>query len=181
MTDGEIAFRALMVLSQSGDRQAYRTLLESVRAPLLAYFTRRLTRDQAGAEDLVQETLMAVHDKRATYDAARPFSGWLYGIARYKLIDHYRRHSRRVTVELKDDDAVIAIEPAIAARLDVETLLARLPAKQAAAIRMTRLTGLTAREAADRLGTTESSVKVSVHRGLKSAALGATPPGDGTS
>ena len=181
MSEGEATFRALMVLSQSGDRQAYRTLLESVRSPLTAYFTRRLAQDRASAEDLVQDTLMALHEKRATYDPSRPFSGWLFGIARYKLIDHYRRSQRRMTIPLQDDDAVIAIEPAIAARLDIEALLSRLPPKQAAAIRLTRLTGLTAREAADRMETTESSVKVSVHRGLKSAGLGTGTPGDGTS
>lgn len=171
MSDPEVKLRTLMALSQAGDRQAYRLLLEAARDRLAVYFTRRLSADPGSAEDLVQDTLMAVHEKRATYDPARPFGAWLHGIAHYKLVDHYRRRKIRETVPLEDHD--MAGEDAGAAtlaRLDLDVLLARLPAKQAEAIRLTRLSGMTAREAAKRMDTTETSVKVSVHRGLRAAA-----------
>ena len=50
-------------------------------------------RGAAPAEDLVQETLIAIHSRRATYDPGQPFTAWVYGIARYKLIDEFRRES----------------------------------------------------------------------------------------
>lgn len=172
MSRTEVTLGTLMLLAQSGDRQAYRAVLETARGRLIVYFRRRLTSDPGSAEDLVQDTLMAVHEKRATYDPSLPFGAWLHGIARYKLIDHYRRHKRRETVPIDDADFVSDSDDAGAAlaRLDVEAMLARLPAKQAAAIRLIHLEGHTAREAADRLGAGESAVKVSAHRGLKAAA-----------
>ena len=64
-----------MVRSQAGDAAAYRMLLHALSPHLRAYFTRRLGPGRsADAEDLVQETLMAVHTHRATYDQARPFT-----------------------------------------------------------------------------------------------------------
>ncbi|MCF8880197.1 sigma-70 family RNA polymerase sigma factor [Hyphobacterium sp. SN044] len=172
MSRTEVTLGTLMVLAQSGDRQAYRAVLETARVRLIGYFTRRLSADPGSAEDLVQDTLMAVHEKRATYDPTLPFGAWLHGIARYKLIDHYRRHKRRETIPLGEDDFAADTDDAAAtlARIDVDAMLARLPQKQAAAIRLIHLQGHTAREAAERLGAGESAVKVSAHRGLKAAA-----------
>ena len=64
-------------------------LLAALGGHLRAYFARRV--GPAAAEDLVQETLIAMHAKRATYDPSQPLTAWVYGIARYKLIDEYRR------------------------------------------------------------------------------------------
>ncbi|MEN0653859.1 MULTISPECIES: sigma-70 family RNA polymerase sigma factor [Hyphobacterium] len=175
MSRTDVTLAALMLLAQSGDRQAYRAVLETARVRLVGYFRRRLSADPGSAEDLVQDTLMAVHEKRATFDPSLSFGAWLHGIARYKLIDHYRRHKRRETIPLGEDDFAADTDDAAAtlARIDVEAMLARLPAKQAAAIRLIHLEGHTAREAADRLGANESAVKVSAHRGLKAAAANA--------
>ncbi|MEE2565519.1 sigma-70 family RNA polymerase sigma factor [Hyphobacterium marinum] len=173
MPDQETRFAVLMALGQQGDASAYRELLVALQGRLSAYFSRRLAADAASVDDLVQETLMAVHVKRATYDPGLAFSGWLYGIARYKLIDHYRRLKVRRTEPL--DEARFAADladdaEAAGARMDLEELLGRLPEKQARAIRLTRIDGLSTREAAAALGTSESSIKVSVHRGLKTAS-----------
>jgi len=171
--EADAKLRALMILAQSGDRAAYRDLLEITRTQLSTYFAHRLHEDPASAEDLVQETLIAIHTKRATYDARHPFMPWLYAIARYKLIDHYRRFKLRRT-EPEEAAGDIADETddtrAAMARLDLETLLMRLPAGQAEAIRRTRLIGQTISEAASEMAISESLVKVNIHRGLKAAA-----------
>jgi RNA polymerase sigma-70 factor (ECF subfamily) len=125
----------------------------------------------ADVEDLIQDTLLTVHEKRATYDRGRPFTPWLYAVARYRLIDHCRR--RRATVSVEDVLEILAVEgfeDAAVARMEVDRLLADLPPKQARAIRNTRLDGLSVSEAARNAGIGESDVKVSVHRGLKALA-----------
>lgn len=171
--EADAKLRALMVLAQSGDRTAYRSVLDISRAQLAAYFRYRLREDPASADDLIQETLIAIHTKRASYDARHPFMPWLYAIARYKLIDHYRRHRVRRT-EPEEAAGDIADETdhtrAAMARLDLETLLARLPAGQAEAIRRTKLDGHSISETAAAMNISESLVKVNVHRGLKAAA-----------
>jgi RNA polymerase sigma-70 factor (ECF subfamily) len=172
-SEADAKLRVLMTLAQAGDKAAYRDLLDIARIQLSAYFRRRLRDDPASAEDLVQDTLIAIHAKRSSYDARHPFTPWLYAIARYKLIDHYRRFRLRRT-EPEDAAGEIADEiddtRAAMARLDLDTLLARLPAGQAEAIRRTKLVGQNVHEAARDMNISESLVKVNVHRGLKAAA-----------
>jgi RNA polymerase sigma factor (sigma-70 family) len=165
----EASLRQLMTGSLSGDSAAHGALLRALLPVLRRYFGRRLGTDDV--EDLVQDTLIAVHTKRASYDPARPFAPWLFAVARYKLIDSLRR--RRLTVPLDGLDNLLGdagFEDSAGARMDVAVLLDGLPAKQADAIRNTRIEGLSTSEAAMKAGISESDVKVSVHRGLK--ALG---------
>lgn len=122
-------------------------------------------------EDMVQDTLIAVHTRRATYDRERAFTAWLFAIARYKMIDFYRRHRRTVPLEELGDILVVeGFEDTCSARLDVSDLLATLPAKQARAIWATRVVGSSIAETATAEKMGESDVKVSVHRGLKALA-----------
>ena len=157
-----------MIGGLAGDADAYRALLTALAPLLRSYFGHRLRGAANDVEDLVQETLIAVHTRRATYDRHRPFSSWFYAIARYKLIDHQRRDRHHVTIEgLEDILATEGFEDAVAARMDIDRLLGTLPVKQARAIRETKIDGLSVAEAAQRGGISEADVKVSVHRGLK--------------
>jgi RNA polymerase sigma factor (sigma-70 family) len=159
-----------MQASLDGDAVAHRRLLGAIAPVLRGYFGRR-SGDHALVEDLVQETLIAVHTRRASYDPSRPFGPWLFAVARYKLIDHYRR--RRETVSLDGLEEMFGdggFEDEIGAKLDVADLLGGLPPKQARAIQATRIEGLSIADVAARDGISESDVKISVHRGLK--ALG---------
>ena len=66
MFPGETRLRALMIASLSGDSVAYRGLLEELAVHLRGYFRKRLAASfAADAEDLVQETLLALHARRA--------------------------------------------------------------------------------------------------------------------
>jgi RNA polymerase sigma-70 factor (ECF subfamily) len=80
----EAQLKALMLSGLAGDAAAYRALLAALGQLLRRYYARRLA-DRASAEDLVQETLIAVHTRRATYDPSMPLTPWLYAVARYKL------------------------------------------------------------------------------------------------
>lgn len=160
--------RELMIGGLAGDAGAQRTLLRALAPMLRAFFTRRLRGAEDDVEDLVQDVLIAIHTRRATYDPARPFTAWAYAIARYKMIDHLRRRKQDIPlIDLEDVLAGPGFEDATAAQIDVDRLLGDLPPKQAAAIRATKIDGLSVSETAERAGISESDVKVSVHRGLK--------------
>ena len=178
MPASEDQLRRWMIGGLRGDAHDHRALLAAL-VPLLQAFYRRRMRDSAeDVEDLVQETLIAVHTRRNTYDPDRPFGAWLFAIARYKMIDHFRR--RRLTCQIEDVEHILiaeGFEEASLARMDIDRLLDALPAKQAVAIRDTRLDGLSIQEAASRSGIGESDVKVSIHRGLR--ALAARVRGEG--
>lgn len=160
-----------MVRSLTGDGAAYAELLRKLQGFLRAYYSRRLGR-AADAEDLLQETLIAMHTRRATYDPSRPFTAWVHAIARYKLIDFYRKTKRQAEEPLDDPDILFGSEDANAAEAqrDLDRLLKGLPEKTQKLIRDTKIEGLSTAEAAEKHGISESAVKVGVHRGLKSLA-----------
>lgn len=169
MRIGDDQLRALMLAGLDGDGASHAALLELAASLLRAFYRRRIA-DADDIEDLVQETLIAVHERRASYDRRRPFSPWLFAIARYKMIDHIRRRSRLQPIDDVEYLLAADFEAPSLARTDLARLLDSLPAKQAAAIRNTRIEGLSVAEAAARAGIGESDVKVSVHRGLKALA-----------
>lgn len=161
-----------MLKALDGDARAYSSLLAELSRSLRAYYARRLSGAPEDAEDLVQDTLIAMHRRRDSYDPAQPLTAWVYAIARYRLIDHYRRKKVRNAVPLEDAEALFAaddIEPAMARR-DVSRLLGQLPPARAALIRATKIEGLSNAEAGERVGLSEGAVKVNVHRGLKALA-----------
>jgi RNA polymerase sigma-70 factor (ECF subfamily) len=168
----EARLRELLVAAQCGDAQAYSRFLRELASLLRGFFRRRLTRHPDDIEDLVQETLLAVHNKRHTYDPRQPATAWLHAIARYKLVDLLRaRAGREALHEPLDDDSSALLteaEPeASAARRDLRVLLEQLPDKQRLPIEYVKIEGLSVREAAARTGLSESAVKIGVHRGLK--------------
>src|SRR4051812_49214722 len=157
-----------MLAALMGDAGAYRMLLSGLTRHLRSYFARRL--DSGAAEDAVQETLIAIHARRATYDPALPFTAWVFGIARYKLIDEFRREKRRAVVPLDEAPELFAHDEAEAAtaRRDVTKLLARLPQAKRRLVEAVKLEGQSVADTAAATGLSESAVKVNVHRAVKS-------------
>ncbi|GAA0328181.1 sigma-70 family RNA polymerase sigma factor [Sphingomonas oligophenolica] len=172
MRASEEQLRGLMISGLDGDAGDHAALLRLLAPLLRGFYRRRANGCEDDIEDLVQETLIAVHTRRATYDRDRVFTAWLFAIARYKMIDHFRRSRRLQPIE-DFEDVLIAegFEDASGARMDIDDLLETLPDKQARMIRATRIEGLSVAEAAQADGIGESDVKVSVHRGLKSLMM----------
>ena len=176
MITHETELKTLMLASQRGDAAAYRTLLAKLAPRLRAYYKRRMMgagRGAEEAEDLVQETLLAVHLKRHTYDPDALFTPWLHAIARYKLIDFLRRtRTSSSDVPIDEADTIMAHDDNVDAEssYDVKRLMERLPKNMRCAIEAVKLHGLSVAEAAERCGMSEPGVKVSIHRGLKTLA-----------
>ncbi|AEQ52259.1 sigma-70 family RNA polymerase sigma factor [Pelagibacterium halotolerans] len=163
----ETRLRALVLLSLEGDRAAYRQLLGELTHYLRIYFARRLApAHAANVEDLVQETLLAVHAKRLTYDTARPFTAWLHALAHHKLVDHLRRHAIRPTVPL-DDEMTGGVPAGDLAAHDLDRVLETLPERTSTLIRRVKVEGASVAEAASAHGMSEGAAKIAIHRGLK--------------
>lgn len=172
--NSEEALRELLLRGMDGDNLAYHAFLKALSAHLRAFLRRRLHQLPDDVEDLVQETLLAVHNQRHTYDAAQPLTAWIHAIARYKLVDLLRRRAGHEALHdpLDEEAGLLAHSDAEAmeARRDLAKLLDQLPERQRLPIRYVKLEGLSVVEAAHRAGMTESAVKVGVHRGLKALA-----------
>ncbi len=162
MTDS--GWGSLMAAAQRGETAPYRRLLDLLRRWLERYFRRRLP--MAMVDDAVQDTLIAVHEKRHTYDPSRPFEPWLAAIARYKWIDRLRAMKRASFEELDESLGVQDHHAAVISAAVLEALLAELKPAQSKVIRLVKLEGFSIEEAATMTGQSPSLVKVNIHRGL---------------
>jgi RNA polymerase sigma-70 factor, ECF subfamily len=165
----------LMRAANRGDADAYRRVLEGLAPILRGLVKRGFSRYGLGpeeVEDVVQETLLAVHLKRQTWDESQPLMPWVRAIAQNKLIDNLRRRGRRVHVPIDDVSDALAVneEPAVSDGIDAERILAKLQGRQRDIVQAISIEGATARQVADRLGMTEGAVRVALHRALKSIA-----------
>jgi RNA polymerase sigma-70 factor, ECF subfamily len=168
----EADWSSWMKAASTGDAVAYRRLLAA-----LAPFLRAVVRGRAAAyglghadvEDVVQETLLAIHLKRGSWDERQRLGPWIAAIARNKLIDALRRRGRRVAVPIDDfADLLPAEQPADGlAEGEAERLLSILKGRQGDVVRAISLDGAGVRDTAERLGVSEGAVRVALHRGLK--------------
>jgi RNA polymerase sigma-70 factor (ECF subfamily) len=160
----------------SGDEPAYRQLLQALAPHLRSMTRRRMLRLGAGeleVEDVVQETLLAIHLKRHTWRPQDPIGPWIAAISRNKLIDVLRRRGRRAELPLDevDEPAAPAESEGEEAGQDVEKLLERLDERQRRIVRLVSIEGHSARAAAETLGMTEGALRVALHRTLRTLAL----------
>ncbi len=161
----------LMEAAQAGNGGAYNRLLNEVQPWLVRYYSRRLPLHMV--EDAAQDTLMAIHKKRHTYEPGRPFRPWLAGIARYKWIDRLRAIGRQHTISIDDEifePSVEGHESAVTNAILLEELLTKLKPAQISVIRLVKLQGFSIEDAAAKTGQSESLVKVNIHRGLAKLA-----------
>lgn len=175
MPDNDSGSSALMRAAIAGDADAYRRVLAQlsgvVRGAVARHF-RRIGYGNEEIEDVVQETLLAIHLKRATWDPGQPLEPWVHAIARNKVIDHLRRRGYRKYVPIDDVVEVLpapATEPALRDG-DRDRMLSSLNGRQREIVTAMAVDGLNAREAATRFGMTEGAVRVALHRGLKALA-----------
>ncbi|WP_026621699.1 RNA polymerase sigma-70 factor, ECF subfamily [Ensifer sp. WSM1721] len=166
--DGDLArlFRSAL----GGDEKAYGDFLNDAAA-LVRVWARRRAYPDLDPEDIVQETLLAVHLKRHTWRNDGPVKPWLYAIARHKLVDALRRHGRHTRVELGEVEEELASAEAETARdWEIGRALEVLTPGQRSVVRAISVEGRTIAEAARSLGMNETAVRVALHRGLAAIA-----------
>ena len=169
---------AAMRAGRGGDKSSYAEALHAITRLVRIRLRRRLRWQPNDLEDVVQEVLLSVHLKRATWDAGRPLMPWVNAIADHKVVDAIRKRGRdgrlvaaSVTVE-HVAELVASPEPELDhVGLDLDRCLAALPSRQQAIVRGLAIQGRTVREIASALGMKEGAVRVALHRALKRLAL----------
>ena len=143
-TDDEIN-AWMRAVAEAADRPAFAALFRHF-APRIKGFLARGGADEALAEELAQETMVALWRRAASFDPARAqLSTWLYTIARNLRIDHHRRNAG--TADLPDDwdpeqqpaDAHLTPDELLLAaqrERGVQQALAALPPDQARVLRL---------------------------------------------
>ena len=143
-----------------GDEKAYADFLTGV-AGLVRGLARRRIGHGVDPEDVVQETLLAIHLKRHTWRQDGAVLPWVFAIARYKLVDAFRRRGRMIEVDIADFAETLAEpERETASERDVERALGRLPPVQQRVVRSISVDGFSIAETARALGMQETAVRV---------------------
>ena len=171
--DGEMPLDDLLRAANRGDERAYAAFLRAV-TPIV----RGIARSRAAGlgadavEDIVQETLFAIHRKRQTWREDLPVRPWLYAIVRHKVVDALRARGRRVEVPVEDFAEVLpaAAEPDPTERGDAERVIGALEPRAQAIVRAIGIDGRTVADTSAELGMTEGAVRVALHRALRKLA-----------
>ena len=171
MADQNDNLEELMRRSLTGDQPAYALLLQATSRLLRPFLAKRLSIANE-VDDLLQEILISVHKARHTYDGNRPYKPWVYAIAKFRLQDHLRAHYSDQLRHALDFDELeeYLLEPVTESLMSYESIsgeVEKLPEKQATILRLLHQEGYTSREVAEKIGMTESAVKVAAHRAYK--------------
>jgi len=167
----ETELARLLKAALQGDERAYAEFLRRAAALVRGFARRRITQGGVDPEDVVQETLLAIHLKRHTWRVDAPVGPWLFAIARFKLVDAFRKAGRRMEVVLDKGFDAPAPEPEHgASERDIGRALASLAPGQRAVVSAISVEGRSIGETARSLGMSEGAVRVALHRGLAAIA-----------
>ena len=171
---------ALMLLVREGDREAFASLVEKYKQPVMNVVYRTLP-DATEAEDLAQHVFLQVYKSAHRYEVSAKFSTWIFTIARNLCLNEIRRRSRHPADSLdapssdnedqpmrqiEDVKAYSPPEALLYSELEkkIDLALAQLPEKQRTALLLCRQEELSYEEMADVLGCTLSATKSLIHR-----------------
>lgn len=171
---------ALMLRVKDGDREAFETLVEKYKQPVVNLIYRTLP-DATEAEDIAQHAFVQVYKSAHRYQPAAKFSTWLFTIARNLCLNEIRRRSRHPADSLdatsteNDDQPLHQYEdrknfsPPDALLQDeleekIETALSALPEKQRTALLLCRQEDVSYEEMAKILDCSLSATKSLIHR-----------------
>ena len=160
---------ALALRAQTGDHEAFATLLER-HWRMAARVARRLVGEPEEVADILQEAALAAYLNLRTLASADRFAGWFCGI----VLNHCRMHLRRAhrsppthpleatTVAVGFDVQATVAEKALLAQVAAAVRL--LPGAQRQAALLVYFEGLSLNEAAVALGISGTALKVRLHR-----------------
>lgn len=170
-------FGPVLAAAQDGAQWAVAVLWRDLH-PRLLRFLRGL--DPVLAEDVEADTwLAAARDLASFHGDEQQFRGWMFKIARNRLIDARRREARRRSVAMPpealrerpdDDDPAVTVLDVLSADAAVALVRQFLPAHQAEVILLRVLGGLDVDDVAAIVGKRPGNVRVLQHRGLRRLA-----------
>lgn len=141
--------------------------LYDVFSQRLKHFIRNRIRDEAAAEDILQDVFLKIHSNIDTLEDRDKVESWIFQIARNAITDHYRA---RKDYALEDDAIAVREDDEVMHRKlasGLGEMIDRLPKRYREALRLTELEGLTQKEFAARSGISLSGAKSRVQRARK--------------
>lgn len=153
--------------AQRGDSDAFGLLFEQFSDRIYRFLILRVSAREV-AEDLTQTVFLEMIQSLPRYKKQRTakFSTWLFQIARFRLIDHYRAEKRHVPLDEAPEPAEDPSYPDPAADEGLLRALEKLPEQQRAVLHLHFFEDLKPKEIAEVLGLTPANVRVIQHRAI---------------
>jgi len=175
VNEQELQWADLMRAANRGDTDAYRHLMAAIAPALRGFARRAFARSGLGVdevEDAVQETLLALHLKRHTWDERQPLVPWVKAIARNKVIDALRRRGGSTHIPLDELSDTLADDrnSDSGQAADIANAVSHLKERDRQIVVAMSIEGASARDVAQRLAMSEGAVRVALHRALKALA-----------
>lgn len=160
-----------LVQAARNDLRAFNSLYERHVTRVYRYLLVRVG-NVDDAEDLTSQTFLAAMENLEKYKGERPFLAWLFGIARYKVADKYRKQKPELTLDTAVDvpDSHEELDELVSQKLQIETVAQKLQAispDRAEALSLRLFGGLEIPEIARLLQKQEPAVRMLLHRGLQ--------------
>lgn len=160
----------LMEQSQRGDAVAYQSLLEA-SSNMLKFYFRNKTIAKQDVDDLVQESLLALHQARHSYRIENPFSAWLFGIAKHKLYNYFstkKKEHHKTTCLIQNSYSQHSYEDLSDETWQVLQLgLDQLNPLQKQCVILKQVEGLSVKDISSIIHKSEAATKVLLHRSYK--------------
>lgn len=163
----ETGSSSLLKRGRKGDQLAYEDFLLWCRQFLERVVSKGLLKfgsvNKDDCQDIVQESLTAIHTKRHTWDESQPVEPWVAAIARYKIVDYWRSRRREYLLEPTKELGLNSSEK-IEAKLDLAELKRQVDQELFDLLYLSKVEGYTSKEISQMTGMSEENVRVSLHR-----------------
>jgi RNA polymerase sigma-70 factor (ECF subfamily) len=160
--------KSLIDKAKIGDETAYTEIYNAFFEKIYRFIYFRVSHRES-AEDLTEEVFIKVFENIGKLENSDVFEGWVYQIARNKIIDHYR--SKRITVNLDEIENTAQYEDTIIDTLSSEgdqklllEAIKQLPEDYQAILKLRFFENHSPTVIAEMLGKNEGSIRVLQHR-----------------
>lgn len=156
----------LVARARDGDLEAFEAIMIQYEGRLLRFLT-GLVGDTEVARELCQDSFLAAYQALPRVKGDLRLSAWLHTIALNRARSHHRRRRLRTFIPFEEERCTISVadaQDAIAVNDAVRRVLDRLPRNYARPLLLQTVSGLSCREIAEVLGSSEGAVKVRLLR-----------------
>ncbi len=150
------------------DPRAVEELYRELSSRVLGYLVAVL-RDRGAAEDVLQEVFAEAWRRGRSYDPSRGTAeAWIMTMAKSRAIDHLRKRVPEPSETVPEGEDLTTVADDLHERWRVAAFLDRLPADEAALLRMRFQAGWSQSKIADATGTPLGTVKMRMASAMKS-------------
>lgn len=159
----------LAIDAQNGDENAFGQIFDELSDKIFKFLAFRV-QNHEDAKDLTSQTFLEAWKSLPRFNPDKSFSTWIYTIARYKLIDHYRKFRPTVSLDAvtnMGDNTDIRVEMENRAESEqILTALNQLPELYQTVVSLKLVEELEYSEIAEITGKKENNLRIIYKRGM---------------